>query len=454
MDDNDVTSEMTSIGQDSVTELWPTVNVEDEGDAERMQEKIINEEYKTWKKNAPFLYDMMLSTALEWPTLTTQWLPDKQSVPDKDYSTHRLLIGTHTSSEAQNYLQIAQVQLPKPVIPDIADYDEESEEIGGHGGSMAKKRADMEVKFNIVQKIDHKGEVNKARYQPQNPNIIATMCTDGRVMIWDRTKHPSNPTGHVSPQIELIGHTIEGFGLSWNTHEAGYLATGSEDETVRLWDITKFTQTNKALHATRTYTHHTAIVNDVQYHPLHPSLIGSVSDDLSLQILDVRNPSTNTSAARAEGGHADAINALSFNPASEYVLATGSTDSTIGIWDLRSLKTKLHSLNGHADSVTSLSWHPFEEAILGSSSYDRRIIFWDLSRVGEEQTPEDAEDGPPELLFMHGGHTNRISDFSWNLNDPWVLCSAAEDNLIQVWKVANAIVGKDLDDVAIEELEQ
>lgn len=57
-------------------------------------------------------------------------------------------------------------------------------------------------------------------------------------------------------------------------------------------------------------------------------------------------------------------------------------------------------------------------------------------------------------LFMHGGHTNRISDFSWNLNDPWVLCSAAEDNLIQVWKVANAIVGKDADDVPMEELEQ
>ena len=55
---------------------------------------------------------------------------------------------------------------------------------------------------------------------------------------------------------------------------------------------------------------------------------------------------------------------------------------------------------------------------------------------------------------MHGGHTNRISDFSWNLNDPWALCSAAEDNLIQVWKVANAIVGKDTDDVPIEELEQ
>lgn len=53
---------------------------------------------------------------------------------------------------------------------------------------------------------------------------------------------------------------------------------------------------------------------------------------------------------------------------------------------------------------------------------------------------------------MHGGHTNRISDFSWNPHDSWVVASAAEDNMIQVWKVANAIVGKDTDDVAVKEL--
>ena len=56
-------------------------------------------------------------------------------------------------------------------------------------------------------------------------------------------------------------------------------------------------------------------------------------------------------------------------------------------------------------------------------------------------------------MFMHGGHTNRISDFTWNQNDPWVVSSAAEDNLIQVWRVANAIVGKDTDDIPTEELE-
>lgn len=61
----------------------PTVTEEDQQEEEQMQEKIVNEEYKTWKKNAPFLYDLMLSTALEWPTLTTQWLPNKQEYVEK-----------------------------------------------------------------------------------------------------------------------------------------------------------------------------------------------------------------------------------------------------------------------------------------------------------------------------------------------------------------------------------
>jgi WD40 repeat protein len=55
------------------------------------------------------------------------------------------------------------------------------------------------------------------------------------------------------------------------------------------------------------------------------------------------------------------------------------------------------------------------------------------------QTPEDAEDGPPELLFIHGGHTSKISDFSWNANDDWVVASVAEDNILQVWQMAENI---------------
>ncbi|OBT76906.1 histone-binding protein RBBP4 [Pseudogymnoascus sp. 05NY08] len=413
--------------------------------------KIINEEYKTWKKNSPFLYDMILSTALEWPTLTTQWFPDVKSLPDKNYTTHRLLIGTHTSNDATNYLQIANVELPKNITPNERDYDDEKGEIGGYGNSSSGESP--AIKMTIEQKIDHPGEVNKARYQPQNPNIIATMCIDGKVLVFDRTKHSSLPTGTVTPQAELRGHTKEGFGLCWNPHEKGQLATGSEDKTVRLWDLKSVTATSNIVKPSRTYTHHAAIVNDVQYHPIHKSIIGTVSDDLTLQILDTRESDTTRSSLQGTG-HTDAINAIAFAPGSDHIVATGSSDKTIGIWDLRNLNSMIHSLEGHNDQVTSLAWHPFEEAILGSGSYDRRVIFWDLSRVGEEQLPDDIEDGVPELLFMHGGHTNHLADFSWNQNEPWVVCSAAEDNLIQIWKVSEAIVGKDLEDVPVDEVER
>jgi histone-binding protein RBBP4 len=401
------------------------------------------------------------STALEWPTLTTQWFPDKKDVKERNCEIHRLLIGTHTAEGKPNYLQIADVELPRISPPQTHHYDEDRGEIGGYGHKGNASEPPV-IKFNITQKIDHPGEVNKARYQPQNPDIIATLAVDGRVLIFDRTKHSSNPTGTPNPQVELIGHKEEGFGLHWNPHHAGRLATGSEDKTVLLWCVAAFSglddrkmltgsrdmnslkDGSKTLTPERRYTHHKQVVNDVQHHPLHDFWIGSVSDDMTFQMIDVRKPETDRAVKVAEGGHTDAINALAFHPEEEVLVFTASTDKTIGVWDLRNLKTKIHTLVGHVDSVTSLAFQP-NDTILGSAGYDRRVLLWDLSKIGDEQSPEDQEDGPPELLFMHGGHTNHLADFSWNPNRSWTICSAAEDNLLQIWKPADSITS--LDDV-------
>jgi WD40 repeat protein len=84
---------------------------------------------------------------------------------------------------------------------------------------------------------------------------------------------------------------------------------------------------------------------------------------------------------------------------------------------------------------------------------------WDLARIGEEQSPEDAEDGPPELLFIHGGHTSKVSDFSWNAGAEWVVASVAEDNALQIWQMAENIYrdeddDEDVDDEDLEAVEE
>ncbi|KAJ3197158.1 hypothetical protein HK101_005675 [Irineochytrium annulatum] len=366
---------------------------------------------------------------------------------DKDYTIQRLLLGTHTSDGEQNYLQIAQVQLPNTSVdfetaakkhdderggglPPFAVVVLNVAEYGGYGGA--------ECKINVIQKINHDGEVNRARYMPSNPNVIATRTVYGPVYVFDRTRHPSNPPNDsvCSPEIKLMGHLKEGYGISWHPRKEGLILSASEDTTVCFWDIKASTKDKRTLDAMRTFCGHTAWVEDVAWHELNENLFASVGDDKKLLVWDTRNTS-NTVPTHNVDAHQMEINCVSFNPKNENILATGSADKTVALWDMRNFKCKLHSFESHQDEILQLQWSPHSEVVLASSSGDRRLNIWDLSRIGEEQTPEDAEDGPPELLFVHGGHTNKISDFSWNKNEEWVICSVAEDNVCQVWQMAN-----------------
>ncbi|KAF9984389.1 CCR4-Not complex caf1 ribonuclease subunit Caf1 [Modicella reniformis] len=411
------------------------------------EERLINEEYKIWKKNSPFLYDLVVSHALEWPTLTCQWLPDIERPEGKDYTVQRLLIGTHTSDNDQNFLQIAQVQLPSDSTPiDTRKFDDERGEVGGFGGT--------ECKINVTQRINHEGEVNRARYMPQNPDIIATKTVMGDLYVFDRTRHPSQPAsgGVCSPEIRLKGHTKEGYGLSWSPILQGHLISASEDTTVCHWDINAATKDKKVLDAFRIYRGHNSVVEDVAWHTIHDSLFASVGDDQRMLIWDTRSASQEKPAHNIHA-HAAEVNCVAFSPSTEFIVATGSGDRTVGLWDLRNLRNKLHSFESHQDEILQLAWSPHNETILASAGGDRRINIWDLSRIGEEQTSEDSMDGPPELLFIHGGHTNKVSDFSWNQNEPWVIASTAEDNICQVWQMASNIYNTDETEIVSSELE-
>ncbi|XP_008806593.1 histone-binding protein MSI1-like [Phoenix dactylifera] len=398
------------------------------------------EEYRVWKKNTPFLYDLVISHALEWPSLTVQWLsctstPSFLSSSSSSASAaaapvHRLILGTHTSDEAPNFLMLADVRFP--LLPP------------GKGSPPPPPTADVPIpSVEIAQTVHHEGEVNRARYMPQNPALVATKTCGSEVHVFDCGRRPPRPpegeTG--GPDLVLRGHDTEGYGVSWSSLKEGYLLSGSYDSKICLWDA-GVTPKEKVLDAKDVFEAHEAAVEDVAWHIKNENLFGSVGDDHLLMIWDLRS-SASKKPQHSIIAHQDEVNSLSFNPFNEWILATASADTTVNLFDLRKLTTSLHTFSSHTGPALQVEWSPKHETVLASSAADKRLMVWDLSRIGDEQAEEDSEDGPPELLFVHGGHTAKISEFSWNTDEPWVIASVAEDNILQVWQMGESIYQDD-----------
>lgn len=89
----------------------------------------------------------------------------------------------------------------------------------------------------------------------------------------------------------------------------------------------------------------------------------------------------------------------------------------------------------HNDRINGISFSPTKEHLFSSHASDRRVMIWDKSKINNINDDE----APPELLFIHGGHTDRINDFSWNINDDMICASVAYDNIMMVWKISEQI---------------
>ena len=311
--------------------------VNDEEFPDEQDERMIAEEYKIWKKNTPFLYDLVVTHALEWPSLTVQWLPKREEPAGKDYSIQQLILGTHTSENEQNYLMRAEVQLPLEDADVDARGGDDKGEVGGFGASAGK--------VQVVQLINHDGEVNRARYCPQNEFVIATKTISADVYVFDYSKHPSKPPadGGCAPDIRLKGHKTEGYGLSWSPFEAGHLLSGSDDAQICLWDVQgPLGKGERTVDAKAIYTGHLGVVEDVAWHCKHEHMFGSVGDDKSLKLWDTRKAPDGACLNSVEAHQAE-VNCLAFNPFNEYVLATGSADKTVALFDVRNLNQRLHT---------------------------------------------------------------------------------------------------------------
>lgn len=75
-------------------------------------------------------------------------------------------------------------------------------------------------------------------------------------------------------------------------------------------------------------------------------------------------------------GHSGAVISMHLCPQNQTVLASGSEDKTVRIWDLES-GSSVAKLIHHSEKVQGVRWHPIEAGILMTSAYDKTVVISD-----------------------------------------------------------------------------
>ena len=72
--------------------------------------------------------------------------------------------------------------------------------------------------------------------------------------------------------------------------------------------------------------------------------------------------------------HVDAVMCIAWNPIHRNLVATGSADCTIKLWDLDTPEKAIHSYSHHKDKVQSIVWNLKEPTVLLSGGYDKKAF--------------------------------------------------------------------------------
>ena len=133
-------------------------------------------------------------------------------------------------------------------------------------------------------------------------------------------------------------------------------------------------------------------------------LLVSGSDDNTVRLWD---PMTGTCRAILEG-HSDLVRAVAFSPDGE-LLASGSDDNTVRVWD-RTTGTCRATLKGHSKRIGAVAFSP-DGKLLVSGSYDKTVRLWDPT--GTCRATLESHSSVTAVAFSPDGKLLQLKSIVW-----------------------------------------
>jgi WD40 repeat protein len=276
--------------------------------------------------------------------------------------------------------------------------------------------------------------------------LLATGSWDDTLKLWDIERSALLWSSWHPKGIQSLAIAPDG----------SLLATGGNDATVRLWDLKLGTQVQTLPHPSR--------VLSVAWSP-DGHLLASGGLDGEIRLWEIRQ-SRPAACVRTLAGDSNQVLRLAFAPDGR-TLASAGGDRTVKLWDVGeggrlSLR---ETLSGHSDPVFTVAWSP-DGRRLASGGFEHSIWLWDVegSRSGTTLsghtalvhglafTPDNrsllsgSEDGTLRLWDVQRGETLRILqgyavslfDVDWS-SDGTRMASAGSDSVVTIWELERSM---------------